>query len=452
MPSVSSSIAMAAIAMTVSGCSGLVGPDRSSSYDATSTALDARTAHDDDAASDAGSLRSDATTTVSVDAAALDSAIADREAPDADLLGADANDGGADAGTSDASVVAEACRHFFPGHYYRQVDSAARNIDGLGNTTFDLTGTRLDLSRFAGILVQIDWAMLESQRGVYDFSRIDQFLALVKSKGLHLRLKIMDRTFWQGCNPPTPYLPSYVQSVPGTVPNLCFADIWSSSTMDGYIALHIAIARRYEAEAAFVGFNTEETAMGVDDVFNRSRAMYAERVRLTQELFAAVPGAIFISEFNWPLNGDLTQFSAMIDASRVGPADAPLNAMGVSWPDSWLNVSAYPPSERNQAISSIQCTESVASDGKRPCPWYGLARTYQNTTVVAPNIEAGVITGTATEAEALYQMVDTDLGAQMVTWDSWTGVNGDYLRQVVIPLVNRHQGRLRNMACPFGGH
>jgi hypothetical protein len=180
--------------------------------------------------------------------------------------------------------------------------------------------------------------------------------------------------------------------------------------------------------------------------------MYSERVRLTQELFAAVPGAIFISEFNWPLNNDLSLFSAMIEASKVGAVDAPLNAMGVSWPDSWLNIAAYPSSETSMAVSSIQCTESVASNGKVPCPWYELARTYRNSTVVAPNVEAGVITGTATEAEALYQMLDTDLGAQMITWDSWTGVNGDYLRQVAIPLVNRHQGRLRNMACPFGVH
>jgi hypothetical protein len=346
-----------------------------------------------------------------------------------------------------------ACVHFAPGHYLREVDSAARSIDGLQNISFDLGAQGPDLSDFTGIVLQIDWAMLEPQQGVYDFSRVDQILALVKSKGLHLRFKIMDRSFWDPCNTPVPVVPPYVQQVPNVNGGKgCFADIWTKATMDGYIALHIAAAKHFDADPAFAGFNTEETAMAVPNGVQLSQPVYDQRVRLAQELFAAVPQALLISEFNWPINNDLAVFTAMVDASVVPGNGGPKNAMGVSWPDTWLNPSAYTAAELPSVLPKIECTENASTNGRVPCTWYNLARQNQHRTIVAPNVEGGVLTGTLAEAEALYQDLDLDIGAHMITWDGWTGPEPDYLRKVVIPTLKNHGGKLSNKTCPFEGH
>lgn len=356
-----------------------------------------------------------------------------------------------DAAVSDAPTgPAPGCAHFHPGHYFREVDSATRSINGVGNIAFDLSAQGPDVTDFTGIVLQIDWAMLEPTRGTYDFTRVDQVMALARSKGKHVRLKIMDRSFWASCNPPVALLPPYVQQVSAGVG--CFADVWTPSTMDGYIALHIAAAKRYDADPAFAGFNTEEIVMAVPNGVALTPAVYAQRVRLANELFAAVPQALLISEFNWPLNNDVSKFNAMVDATVVRGTGGAKNAMGISWPDTWLNPSAYTASELTTVLPHIECTVSATTNGKTPCSWYNLGRTYQHQSIVAPNLEGGVLTGTRAEAEALYNALDKDIGAHMITWDTWTGAEPDYLRKVAVPTIRSHGAKLTNTACPFTGH
>lgn len=357
----------------------------------------------------------------------------------------------ADSPAADAGS-APGCAHFTPGHYFREVDSAARNIDGVSNIRFDLRSTGPDLSGFVGIVLQIDWAMLEPARGTYDFSRVDDIMELARAKGKVVRLKIMDRSFWQACNTPIAVVLPYVQQVPNVNGgNGCFADTWNKDTMDGYIALHIAAAKRFDSDPAFAGFNTEETAIAVPNGIGISQQEYDQRVRLAQELFAAVPQAILISEFNWPVNNDMSKFTKMIDASMVAGTGGSKNAMGISWPDSWLNASAYTAQEQSTVLPDLECTQSEPSNGKVPCPWYNLARQYNTKSIVGPNFEGGVITGTLAEAEALYRMMDDDLHAHMITWDGWTGPEPDYLRKVAIPTIRNHGNVLKNRTCPFTG-
>lgn len=368
----------------------------------------------------------------------------------------DSSAGSTSGGSSDESggepSVAPGCKHFVPGHYVRQVDSVSRGIDGLANIGYDLGPGGPDLTDFVGIVVQIDWAMIEPELGLYDFSRTDALLELIGSAGKHMRLKIMERTFWDGCSPPIPFVPDYVSLEPSVFgDSTCYGDVWNQETMDGYIAMHIALAERYDDEPAFVGFNTEETAIAPAAGNAASLMLYDQRVRLVQELLAAVPGTLIISEFNWPVDGDPTYFTSMLDESLVAGTNGALNGMGISWPDSWLDTSHYSPEQLASFGDHLHCTQSVAADGKVPCSWYDLGRSYNHTTIVAPNIEGGVLVGDLEEAEALYQMLDTDIGAHMITWDSWTGPNPDYLRTVAIPTIRNHDGVLQSSACPFVG-
>ncbi|MEQ1508751.1 MAG: hypothetical protein ABMB14_41370, partial [Myxococcota bacterium] len=233
------------------------------------------------------------------------------------------------------------CAHFVPGNYWREVDSVQRGIDGVSNLTFDLDQSGWDLSAFAGVLVQIDWAMLETEQGVYDFTRTDALLDLVEAHGMALRIKVMDRTFWDGCDTAVPFVPAYVGLAPSPDGSECFATVWEADTVDGYLGLLVALQQRYDDRPAFAGFTLEETAMWLDAWGEIGPDLYAQRVRMAQELFAAEPGALLVSEFNWPTNGDPTIFPSMVDDTVVPGGSAPLNALGVGWPDSWLNPDQY---------------------------------------------------------------------------------------------------------------
>lgn len=345
-----------------------------------------------------------------------------------------------------------ACRHFRGGNYVREIDSRATGADALRSIDFDLGPQGPDFSNFAGFLLQIDWAMVEPSRGVYDFSRLDAALKKMEDHGKSLRIKIMDRTFFAGCNPAQRVWPSYATGAPATWDaRTCYADVWNPATVDGLIALHIAIARRYGARTAFAGFTSEEMAIGPTDMANRTRGEYAQRLRLAQELFASVPDAIFISEFNWPLDGNPSTLPSMVEQSLVRDASGKIvNGMGVSWPDSWLNPSTYSAADLTRVLPKFQCTQSRAEYGKVPCSWYDAGRAYRSKVIIAPGVEGGgVLLGTRAEAEAHYRMLDEDIGAHMITWDTWDQYNNGYISNAVIPVVNARAGRLRNSTCPF---
>ena len=362
------------------------------------------------------------------------------------------NGGAGQSWSLSARPPSAACRHFRGGNYIREIDSRAGGTDALRALDYNLGPQGYDLTNFAGFLYQIDWAMVEPSRGVYDFSRLDAALKKMEDNGKALRIKIMDRTFHVGCNPTQRVWPSYATGVPSTFDaRTCYADVWNPATVDGLIALHIAIGRRYAARPAFAGFTTEEMAIGPTDLENRTRGEYAQRVRLAQALFAAVPDALLISEFNWPLYNDRTTFPGMVEQTLVKDATGKvLNGMGVAWPDSWLNPSSYPASELSRILPRFQCTQSATENGKVPCNWYDVGRSYRHKVIVAPGIEGGgVLNGTRAEAEGHYRMMDDDIGAHMITWDTWDQYGNGYIRNAVIPVVNAHAGKLKNSTCPF---
>jgi hypothetical protein len=108
----------------------------------------------------------------------------------------------------------------------------------------------------------------------------------------------------------------------------------------GLLPLH---RRRSRSKVSILigGFHTEETAKNPANLATLVPRSYAQQVRLAQELFAAVPGTLFISEFNLPYQNDLSKFSAMVDASLVQGATGINNGMGIGWPDSYLNPEDY---------------------------------------------------------------------------------------------------------------
>ncbi|MEQ1506473.1 MAG: hypothetical protein ABMB14_29870, partial [Myxococcota bacterium] len=140
---------------------------------------------------------------------------------------------------------------------------------------------------------------------------------------------------------------------------------------------------------------------------------------------------------------------SMVDDTVVPGGSAPLNALGVGWPDSWLNPDQYTVDEQAEVLPRIQCTRSASTDGKEPCSWYQLGRDVHLTTLVAPSIEGGTLTGTLAEADAHYEMLSEDIGAQMITWETWSGPVAAYFPLVALPTVQARGGVLANTRCPF---
>jgi hypothetical protein len=112
-----------------------------------------------------------------------------------------------------------------------------------------------------------EWRDIEPSKGVYDFSEIDNYLKAVKSLPTNKRfiIRVENRIFvtHQGNA-----VPDYMLKDPtyhgGQVPmaNGVVARLWEAPVMDRLIALHQALAARYDAEPLVEGLSTSETAIG----------------------------------------------------------------------------------------------------------------------------------------------------------------------------------------------
>ena len=145
-----------------------------------------------------------------------------------------------------------------------------------------------------GVLVGFDWGALETTEGTYNFALLDQLLAACQASGKRLVIVVgwaaystgsVDYNISQGRFPA--YLRDTYNGIYGdkTV-NQVDAKIWLTAIMDRYIALHQALARRYDTHPYFEGVATGEsyTAMTSPD-YSRA-AILAQYKRLVTALEA----------------------------------------------------------------------------------------------------------------------------------------------------------------------
>ena len=186
-----------------------------------------------------------------------------------------------------------ACKSFHPGHQFLVADDNTRNADGLQALKFALDNQ--DVHNFNGFVYQIDWGMLESSQGKYDWTRLDEAVSLAQNNKKYIRIRVEDRTFWKGCN--VAFIPAYVAHDSGyNNPKTCFAKIWEKPTMDSYIAVVTAVAKRYANNPHFMGITVEETATDSVSIHENPHLyvdLYAQLERLATEVHKANPNIIF---------------------------------------------------------------------------------------------------------------------------------------------------------------
>jgi hypothetical protein len=328
---------------------------------------------------------------------------------------------GSSAGSTQPATIAgsqSACSKFHPGHYIRIVDSAARNLDGLAALRRTLSSQ--DLRNFRGVVYQVDWGMLEKSQGVYDFSRIDAALAKVRAKGLYLVLKFQDRTFWTGCS--SDFVPSHVAKEGDGGSRYCVAKIWEANTMDQMIRVLQQLAARYQGDPTFLGISLEETAMAPTSFkanWKLGYEQYAQLKRMHQAVHAVAPGLVIVQYLNHPVFQNTKALYDIADnLIEMGGGG------GIGWPDTT-------PSQQ------------LSND------WYQIARDRNRKLLIMAGVETGSIGSSLAETEKAYDMLVNDIGAHAIIWDTWHPELSTYLADRVIPIVNKHNGAVKNKTCPF---
>lgn len=155
----------------------------------------------------------------------------------------------------------------------------------------------LDNERFAGAQIMYAWVHLEPSRDNYDFARIREDYAYLKSKGKKLFIQLQDATF----NPQFKGAPAYLESsefdggmiqmekddgeVEGWV-----AKRWNPAVQERFARLLAALGREFDGKIE--GINLQETAAGGngEDDPSFSPAIYAESIKANMRaLKAAFP-------------------------------------------------------------------------------------------------------------------------------------------------------------------
>jgi hypothetical protein len=324
-----------------------------------------------------------------------------------------------------------ACSRYQPGHYVRvDDDPKVRKLDGLGLLRQILA---TDVRNLKGVAYVVPWGLIETSQGVYDFSRLDQALAITKAKGKYLVLKWLDRTFWTTCN--SNFVPSYVKRTATTYTGTgfnttkwCSANIWETETMNHEIRVLKAIANRYKNDPYFLGINAmEEPNIDVPQLKTTSAVLqlYKQARRRNAEVHAVAPNLMTIQGFNWPANRDVRNFDGLVQGLHD------LKGGGVvSWPDT-----------RPEKATSWS--------------WYQIARDNKDKLFIFPEFQVTYFydVGDIATWEKVYNFATQDIGAHAVLWGATNRINGKwegikYFTSVVVPLMNKYP-KVTTKGCPW---
>jgi hypothetical protein len=166
-----------------------------------------------------------------------------------------------------------------PGHYMMirgRHKSVATELAAIDQTKGDPT--------VKGVLLDWFWNELEGDKGVYNFAVIDTYLKEARSAGKQMIIRVKNRAFGGHGGAVVPqYLMSgagynggQVDMASGTV-----ARIWEAPVMDRLIALHQALAARYDSDPNVEGISTDETAIGFGGAY-KAPSSYSGDTLLTQ--------------------------------------------------------------------------------------------------------------------------------------------------------------------------
>jgi hypothetical protein len=212
---------------------------------------------------------------------------------------------------------------FHPGHYLmlnggNTLEAHLKHIDEIGQ-----------IPSIKGVQVRIWWKQLETSKGVYDYSRIDAYLARLARYNKRLVIRVMDRKYTTSS--PSEIMPSYMMTSAynGGLVRTRYgyaARLWEPAVMDRMIALYRAVGARYNSHKLFEGITTEEATLALPTPFPAGyshSALELQYERLMTRARPAMPNTALFMNANWI--GNLTLASKLVQ-SLVEPYAAVNNS------------------------------------------------------------------------------------------------------------------------------
>ncbi|MBL4653716.1 MAG: hypothetical protein JKY53_12775 [Flavobacteriales bacterium] len=209
-----------------------------------------------------------------------------------------------------------------PGHY----------IIATHGVTDTIINTLIDNPTIRGISIVYNWVDLEISKGVYDFSRIESDLALLRPLNKHLIVMIRDKSFKN--NPFIP-VPEYLRTAEyqggyATGDHEMIAKRWVHSVGIRFRALITALGNQFDLDPNFEAIKTSESATGNIKYFSDYDAtQYVNELNFTSYALAkAFPNTVKVMYLNWiPGSGSIES-----KLSEVA-AYAKVNGVGIGGPD-----------------------------------------------------------------------------------------------------------------------
>jgi len=222
-----------------------------------------------------------------------------------------------------------------PGHYLIADSPIGRRTLGVLN----------QVPEFQGVSVVYDWVELESDKGVYDFSRILSDLDVVRPLGKQMTIMIRDKSFGNNQFVPVPdYLLTDEYSggfatVPGKV---SVAKRWEPAVSGRFRELIRAMGAELSGVAEIEGIKTSESALGPKPGADFTMRKYADQLNLDADALAeAFPGKANFLYLNWGLNG---RNDSGVSLMREVATHAAVVGVGIGGPDVHpdVDIPAYP--------------------------------------------------------------------------------------------------------------
>lgn len=309
---------------------------------------------------------------------------------------------------------------FHPGHY--MLLDSIRTSSEIRARHFREIDAIASEPTIRGVKLWLFWGTVEPTEGNYQpgFDIIDAYLAKLKAANKYLILSVQDRIFGGYALAEKPQIfPTYLVTKYGLTKgtNVETLRIWQQPVMDRYIALVKAFAARYETNANFEMWQTEETALsvkqGLDGYYLKDYGAQLQRM-------------LFIARDAWPTTQlrlpinfygsdsdtlEMLKFADRLDLAVGGPDVIP-----------------------NQ---TIQANRIFEANLKGKMVWVG--------EVQSPSL--GGHEGTFTPAELDADMNRT--GANYKVWyrNTWTGGTAQKWDTGILPFIRSVNGRVVS-ACP----
>jgi len=231
---------------------------------------------------------------------------------------------------------------FNPGHYV-----------AVGPSTGMAEIRHLGEPAVRGVNKRYRWRALEPEKGVYDFSEIEEDLRLLAEKDKQLVVFVIDRSFSEYRAMPR-YLAEY--EVPG---EWGFCPVrWHPVVVERLVALGRALGERFDAHPDFEGVAVQETALDMPEESRAAHAYTPEKYR--DALIAMLTGvqqSMPRSHVFWYCNfmadddGHLRQVADAIEAHGIfmgGPDILPFRR--------WLSRMSYPMYEDYRDRLTLFCS------------------------------------------------------------------------------------------------